>query len=114
MPCESVTYELTGYNHTAEVQRFTHSDFIKPDPSNPMRLILDFESSIKYEDKPIGGKQRRPIEHIRTFYRKNDLSAILPLEEMESLALPGDGYNLAFTPGLIDKYINGLIQTNQM
>ncbi len=75
---------------------------------NPNGLILDFEGpDVKYEDIPTSGKRRRPIEHIRTFYRKNDLSAILSLEEsleeMESLALPGDTYKLAFTPGLIDK-----------
>jgi RHS repeat-associated protein len=108
LPCESVTYELTGYSYKDEVGRFIDSDFVKPeDPTKPNRLILDFDRpDVKYEDIPTNGKQRRPIEHVRTFYRKNDLSAILSLEEsleeMESLALPGDTYKLAFTPGLID------------
>ena len=103
LPCESVTYELTGYSYKDEVGRFIDSDFVKPDPTRPNRLILDFDGpDVKYEDIPTSGKRRRPIEHIRTFYRKNDLSAILSLEEMESLALPGDIYKLAFTPGLID------------
>ena len=96
LPCESVIYELTGYDYTADIGRFTDSDFVKPDPTDPIRFV-------KYEDKPTDGKQRRPIEHVRTFYRKNDLSAILPLKEMESLALAGDGYKLVFTPGLIDR-----------
>jgi RHS repeat-associated protein len=103
LPCESVTYELTGYSYKDEVGRFIDSDFVKPDPTRPNRLILDFDGpDVKYEDIPTSGKRRRPIEHIRTFYQKNDLSAILSLEEMESLALPGDTYKLAFTPGLID------------
>src|SRR5439155_2900650 len=44
----------------------------------------------------------------RTLYRPNDMGtdsgdprALLPLGQLESLALPGEGYHLAFTPGLI-------------
>ncbi len=50
----------------------------------------------------------RLIEHVRTFYRPNDLGtaqgdplALLPLGIVESLALPGESYKLAFTPGLL-------------
>ena len=60
-------------------------------------------NTVKYEDKPTSGKRRRPIEHVRIIYRKNDLSSILLLGEIESLSLPGNTYKLAFTPGLIDR-----------
>jgi hypothetical protein len=46
---------------------------------------------------------RRPIEHVRTLYRRDDLTALLPLGQLESLALPGEVYKLAFTPGLLDQ-----------
>lgn len=44
---------------------------------------------------------RRLIEHVRTLYRKDDLTALLPLGEIEPLALPGESYKLAFTPALL-------------
>jgi RHS repeat-associated protein len=44
---------------------------------------------------------RRLIEHIQTRYRKNNLTALLPLGKLESMALPGETYKLAFTPGLL-------------
>ncbi len=43
----------------------------------------------------------RIIEHVRTCYRGNDLTALLPVGKVESLALPGESYTLAFTPGLL-------------
>ena len=46
-------------------------------------------------------EQKRLIEHVRTRYRKNDLTDLLPLGALESLALPGESYKLAFTPGLL-------------
>ena len=51
---------------------------------------------------------RRLIEQVRTLYRPDDLGVaeddpltLLPLGTVESLALPGEAYNLAFTPGLL-------------
>lgn len=44
---------------------------------------------------------RRLIEHVRTRYRSNDLANLLPPGELNTLALPGESYKLAFTPGLI-------------
>jgi len=42
----------------------------------------------------------RLIEHVRTVYRRDDLTGPLDLEEIESLALPFESYKLAFTPDL--------------
>jgi RHS repeat-associated protein len=44
---------------------------------------------------------RRLIEHVRALYRKDDLTALLPLGRLEPLALPGEAYKLAFTPDLL-------------
>jgi len=44
------------------------------------------------------------VEHVRTLYRENDLTAGLPLGIVESLALPFESYKLVFTPGLLSVY----------
>lgn len=43
---------------------------------------------------------RRPITHMRVVYRSNQLN-LLQLGSLESLALPGETYKLAFTTGLL-------------
>jgi len=44
---------------------------------------------------------RRLIERVRTRYRSDDLTALLPLHALQSRGLPGESYKLAFTPGLL-------------
>jgi RHS repeat-associated protein len=101
LPAEKRTYELTGYAPTGPASRFQPSDFVEPDPVDPQHLIQGFDSEIQYEQQPTTGKQRRLIEQARTLYRKDDLTVFLPLGGLEPLALPGEGYKLAFTPGLL-------------
>lgn len=103
LPCETRTYELTGYTPTGAAGRFQSADFVQPDPADPdgVKLVHIVDSEIQYEDQPTTGTQRRLIEHVRTLYRKDDLTALLPLGEAEPLALPGESYQLAFTPGLL-------------
>jgi len=48
-----------------------------------------------------GTSQKRLIEHIRTIYRSNNLKDALLPHQMESLALPFESYQLAYTPALI-------------
>jgi len=110
LPCETRTYELTGFTPTGDTGRFQHSDFVQPDPTDPngQKRIHIFDGEVKYEDAPPGGRQRRLIEHLRTLYRPDDLGdslndplALLPHGTVETLALPGETYKLAFTPGLM-------------
>src|SRR5262245_26180043 len=42
----------------------------------------------------------RLIEHVRTVYRRDDLTGPLGLGQINSLALPFESYKLAFTPDL--------------
>jgi RHS repeat-associated protein len=97
LPCETRTYELTGLapeNHAARfsLEEWTRDDFALP-VSTP---------EISYEQTADNvSRQRRLVEHVRTLYRKDDLAALLPLGEVASLALPGEVYKLAFTPGLL-------------
>lgn len=108
LPCESRTYELTNYTPTGAAGRFQASDFVQPDPADSKRLNHICDSDINYEDLPSHGRQHRLIDRVRTLYRPNDLGAsqnnsltLLPLGEVESLALPGESYKLALTPGLL-------------
>jgi YD repeat-containing protein len=69
----------------------------------------DGQHDLPYEDiEPAGATEdhpyRRLIAQARTLYRKNDLSAGLPLDGVESLALLFESHKLAFTPGLLALY----------
>ncbi len=64
------------------------------------------------EENPEEGKLyfRRLIERVRTLYRPDDLgeanndpNELLKLKEVGTLALPGESYRLAFTPGLLNQ-----------
>ncbi|HMV56102.1 MAG TPA: SpvB/TcaC N-terminal domain-containing protein [Nitrospira sp.] len=101
LPCEAITYELTGYTPTRIAGRYRASDFVEPDPALPARLQLKFTDEVAYEAPATGNPCRRPIEWLRTLYRSDNLSVLLPLEGLQPLALPGESYKLAFTPGLI-------------
>jgi RHS repeat-associated protein len=110
LPCEAITYELTGYTATGPAGRFQASDFVEPDPGDPTELRHRFlPPEVAYEAIAGGSQRRRPIEHLRTLYRPDDMgeavgdaNQLLTLGQLESLALPGESYKLAFTPGLLD------------
>ena len=103
LPSESHTYELTGYPPSGAAGRFASSDFVQLDPedANGLNLVHIYDGEVHYEVLPVGNRRRRLIEHVRTLYRRNDLSGPLPLRELQSLALPFESYKLAFTPGLL-------------
>jgi RHS repeat-associated protein len=103
LPCETGTYELTGYTPTGAAERFRIEDLVELDPGDPSgrRRTHVFEGEIDYADTPTTGRQRRPIERVRTLYRADDLTGLLPLGRVESRALPGESYQLAFTPRLL-------------
>ncbi|MGH9871286.1 MAG: SpvB/TcaC N-terminal domain-containing protein [Pyrinomonadaceae bacterium] len=95
LPSEARTYELTGLLQSPGSTRFTLSEFLTAGAA---------AVSIGYEQTPtITLLQKRLIEHVRTLYRRNDLTAPAPLGQLESLALPFENYKLAFTPGLISR-----------
>ena len=109
LPCEALTFELTGYPATGDAGRYRAEDFVEPDPASPNHLRHRFATQVAYEEAPEAGPCRRPIEQIRTLYRPDDCGtaqgdtlALLPIGSLEPLALPGESYKLAFTPGLFD------------
>jgi RHS repeat-associated protein len=90
---ESLTYELTGLAPTAN--RLTFDEVL---------AAATTATPISYENEPTSGvTQKRLVEHVRTYYRANNLEGSLLLGQLESLALPFERYKLAFTPGLVAK-----------
>ena len=105
---ESRTYELTGLALDSGESRFAFDEVVDGVAS---------ATAISHEATPAPGlSQKRAIEHIRTLYRPNDLGAakrdplaLLPLGQIESLAVPGESYKLAFTPGLVTEIYAGRV-----
>lgn len=105
LPCEVITFELTGYTASGPAGRFRPADLVETDPDVAGRLRHRFDVEHPYEalDDAAAASLpcRRPIEWVRTLYRRDDLSELLPLGELQSLGLAGESYKLAFTPGLL-------------
>jgi hypothetical protein len=100
LPCEARTYELTGFGLATGAMRFAFDDFAKDDFT-----ALTSLNKIPYETPAAPAvKGKRLIECVRTRYRRNDLTALLQKGTLQSLALPGESYKLAFTPGLLDLF----------
>jgi RHS repeat-associated protein len=87
---ETLTHELTGVTPASEV--FTLAE---------MSNAISSAAEIPYEDTPVSGTKKRLIERERSLFWKDDLSGALPLGQIESRALPFEGYKQAFTPGLL-------------
>ncbi|WP_182407530.1 SpvB/TcaC N-terminal domain-containing protein [Psychrobacter sp. GP33] len=97
LPAEARSYELTGFKLQNNAPRFSLDEWT----GNDFTMLLS-AAQISYEQQADhSSQQKRLIEHVRTLYRKDDLTALLPLGEVELLALPGESYQLAFTPGLL-------------
>lgn len=113
LPCESRTYELTGLVLPADHNRFTLVEMLTAGTG---------AAPIDYEQSPTSGVlQKRLIEHVRTLYRPDDLGvaqndplALLPLGTLEALALPGESYKLAFTPGLLAGVYGGRVTDDML
>lgn len=120
LPCESMTFELTGYmasgppiepaaDPALAARRYQALDLVRlqvdpPDPGGRPRYAHIFNTpEVEYESVATGERRRRRIKWQRTRYRRDDLGGLLPLGELQPLALPGESYRLAFTPGLLDQ-----------
>jgi Insecticide toxin TcdB middle/C-terminal region len=114
LPCETRTYELINVEPdpaTAQpdVTNLFRFDNLKDQVESAGKNDLPYED-LDATGAPPGEPARRIIEHARTFYRPNDMGiatgdprAVLPLGQLQSLALPGISYKLAFTPGLLSQ-----------
>ena len=96
LPSEVKTFELNGVTKTSDY--YSINDFTD--------ILLDTKSdtALYHElNKPLipGKAQRRLIEHVRSTYYNNLLTATLPLHLLELPVLPFESYQLAYTPELV-------------
>lgn len=105
LPAQTRTYELTGLEPENGATRFSFDEWAR----NGFALAVG-ATEIQYEQTADQvAQQKRLIEHVRTLYRPDDLGTsqnddaltLLPLGTVQPLALPGEAYKLAFTPGLL-------------
>jgi len=97
LPCEARTFELTGFEPEKQAARFSFDEWTRADGA-----LVASAQELPYEQTADHvSKQKRVFELVRTLYRKDNLTALLPLGALEALALPGESYKLAFTPGLL-------------
>ncbi|QYU66079.1 hypothetical protein J4558_13820 [Leptolyngbya sp. 15MV] len=96
--CEERAYELTGYVPTGPGGFYRASDFVALAGGQPTHR---FDSEIEYGDAPTNGRQRRLVEHIRTLFRRDDLTALVPLGTVEPRAIAGETYKLAYSSALV-------------
>lgn len=103
LPCETTTFELTGYAGSGPNGRFVVHDVVEADPGRPGRLRTRTDRTLNPEEDPTNGRERRRVSAARTLFRKDDLTALLPLGTVEARALPGEQLTLAFTGGLLQQ-----------
>lgn len=105
LPAESRNYELIHFRSGSGQTGATHL-YRFGDVAGQVAQASDGRHNLPYEDLDAAGAvkpvpYRRLIECDRKYYRADDLDRILPLGVVDSLALPGRDYKLAFTPGLV-------------
>jgi RHS repeat-associated protein len=109
--CETLSYELTRFAPVASgSQRFSFAEWVENDFAR-----LTSAQSLSYEEQSNPAvPQKRLIEHVRTHYRRDDLTGLLPLGALESLALPGESHQLAFTTGLIEQVYGNRVNNSML
>jgi RHS repeat-associated protein len=96
LPSEVKTYEL---NAVPKLGNYYTPDDFKGILSDEKTDLLKYHELHKLV---VNGKpQKRLIEHIRSTYYSDMLTAPLPLHQLESLAIPFESYQLAYTPELV-------------
>ncbi|MCP3927086.1 MAG: insecticidal toxin complex protein [Desulfobacterales bacterium] len=107
LPSEAKTYELKGVAKAGSL--FKSGDF---DDILSTAIEVDYH---KTEATPAKGtSQKRLIEHICTLYRSNNLRDALPLHKLESMALPFENYQLAYSPALITNIFGAKVDEDLM
>jgi hypothetical protein len=89
------SFEVTGLELESDQVRF---DF--PQLTTALQNATQFD----YHQSPTSGVQKRLVQQTRNYFLPNDFGesqndpeALLPFVQLESLALPGESYTLAFT-----------------
>lgn len=104
LPAEVIRAELTAPPHGPALA------FAFADLETLWQTVWPGAYDVPYENIPpsdvdgtgtLATPARRIVARTRTLYRGDDLTALLPLGQLQTGARPGESYRLAFTPGLI-------------
>lgn len=109
LPSETKTFELKGITKTNSF--YTPNDFTEILADTNSKTAEYFEI---HKPPDPGKAQRRLIEHIRSTYYRNNLSGALPLHQLESLAIPFESYQLAYTPALLNNIFGAKVNAPLM
>ncbi|WP_299458109.1 SpvB/TcaC N-terminal domain-containing protein [uncultured Microscilla sp.] len=96
LPAETKTFALKGVPKDGNYYQLSDFDQILSNTHSEEALYHEIDQPLT-ADKA----QRRLIEHVRSTYYQNNLSGALPLYQLESLGLPYESYQLAYTPELV-------------
>lgn len=96
LPSEAMTFELRGIAKSGHY--YEADDFLG--------LLSEAKTSLveyaEWDKSPGDGKvQARLIDHVRHTFYNDGLTSALPLHHLNSLALPFETYQLAYTPSLL-------------
>ncbi|MCC7525908.1 MAG: VCBS repeat-containing protein, partial [Chitinophagaceae bacterium] len=106
LPSEVKTFEIKGVPKT--------NTFYSPTDFTDILSDAKADTAFYHElNKPLvpGKSQKRLIEHARSTYYNNNLTGALPLHQLESLALPFESYQLAYTPELVTDIFGTKVNT---
>jgi RHS repeat-associated protein len=100
VPCSTRTYELTGYVATGPRGRFLIGDFAAEPSAGPGQISPPVDHEVGLVDAS-RGPRRCLLTHVRTLFRADDLTGLLPLGVLMSHAFPGQTYRLTLTDELV-------------
>jgi RHS repeat-associated protein len=119
LPSASLTAEITGIAPASNRPGITNLFGFDELDTTWWPVLWDGHHDIPYESIPAAdvdgsgvpatSPTRRIIEQSRTVYRSDDLTTLLPPGQLQPLALPGQFYRAALTPGLLASIFGPLV-----
>lgn len=109
LPAEVKTYELKEVHKDTTYYSIEDFDEILSDLKSDTALYHELDKAV-----PQGKAQKRLIEHVRTLYYDSNLQFPLPLLQLQTLALPYENYQLAYTPELLADIYEGKVDLTIM
>ncbi|WP_180231081.1 SpvB/TcaC N-terminal domain-containing protein [Bacillus toyonensis] len=107
LPAETKTYELKGVVLNSPL--YSINDF-----ENILKVAVEVDYHQADKNPAPGTSQKRIIEQIHTIYRGDNLKDALPLYQLESLGLPYENYQLAFTSSMVENVFGARVNEEIM
>lgn len=123
LPCETVVAELTGPSPKGtrpgvtnlfrfeEIDAFWQSVW---DGAHDIPAGQVPSSDVDGSGPDQAWPGRRVVEQTRTLYRRDDLTQLYPLGQVDAQALPGESYRLALTPELVGDVFDNTVTDSML